>query len=107
MTIGIGLLGLGTVGAGVAAILRHPQGRHPLVGDLEGNGARLEAACAEAAQGEVVEAVNYNSPGQLVIAGHAGAVARALRDAGLLGCIVGRALYDGRVDLAKAISDCT
>jgi homoserine dehydrogenase len=34
MTIGIGLLGLGTVGAGVAAILRQPQGRHPLVADL-------------------------------------------------------------------------
>ncbi len=36
------------------------------------------AACAEAAQGEVVEPVNFNSPGQLVIAGHAGAVQRAL-----------------------------
>lgn len=35
MTIGIGLLGLGTVGAGVAAILATPQGRHPLVADLE------------------------------------------------------------------------
>jgi homoserine dehydrogenase len=35
MTIGVGLLGLGTVGAGVAAILAHPQGRHPLVGSLE------------------------------------------------------------------------
>ncbi len=34
MTIGIGLLGLGTVGAGVAAILASPTGRHPLVGDL-------------------------------------------------------------------------
>ena len=34
MTIGIGLLGLGTVGAGVAEILQTPQGRHPLVGDL-------------------------------------------------------------------------
>ena len=34
MTIGIGLLGLGTVGAGVAQILATPQGRHPLVGDL-------------------------------------------------------------------------
>ena len=34
MTIGIGLLGLGTVGAGVAAILAQPEGRHPLVGDL-------------------------------------------------------------------------
>ena len=36
------------------------------------------AACAEAAQGEVVEAVNFNSPGQIVIAGHAGAVHRAI-----------------------------
>ena len=34
MTIGIGLLGLGTVGAGVAGILTSPEGRHPLVGDL-------------------------------------------------------------------------
>lgn len=32
---------------------------------------------AEAAQGEIVQAANYNSPDQLVIAGHAGAVARA------------------------------
>ncbi|MFY8148833.1 MAG: homoserine dehydrogenase [Prochlorococcaceae cyanobacterium] len=35
MTIGIGLLGLGTVGAGVAAILGSPDGRHPLVRQLE------------------------------------------------------------------------
>ena len=34
MTIGIGLLGLGTVGAGVAAILASPTGRHPLVAEL-------------------------------------------------------------------------
>lgn len=34
MTIGIGLLGLGTVGAGVAGILATPDGRHPLVGEL-------------------------------------------------------------------------
>lgn len=34
-------------------------------------------ACARAADGEVVEAVNYNSPGQVVIAGHAPAVERA------------------------------
>ena len=38
----------------------------------------IEAACAESAQGEIVQPVNYNSPGQLVIAGHAGAVARAI-----------------------------
>ncbi len=35
MTIGIGLLGLGTVGAGVAEILATPEGRHPLVAELE------------------------------------------------------------------------
>jgi [acyl-carrier-protein] S-malonyltransferase len=41
----------------------------------------VAAACAEAAQGEVVEPVNYNAPGQLVIAGHAAAVGRALEAA--------------------------
>ncbi|MBM5815562.1 MAG: homoserine dehydrogenase [Cyanobacteria bacterium K_Offshore_surface_m2_239] len=34
MAIGVGLLGLGTVGAGVAAILASPEGRHPLVREL-------------------------------------------------------------------------
>jgi [acyl-carrier-protein] S-malonyltransferase len=38
----------------------------------------LAAICAEAAQGEVVSPANFNSPGQIVIAGHAGAVARAI-----------------------------
>jgi [acyl-carrier-protein] S-malonyltransferase len=38
----------------------------------------VASACAEAAQGEVVETVNFNSPGQAVIAGHASAVQRAL-----------------------------
>ncbi len=37
----------------------------------------VEAACREAAQGEAVEAVNFNSPEQTVIAGSAAAVARA------------------------------
>jgi len=36
------------------------------------------AACAEAALGQVVEAVNFNAPGQLVIAGHREAVERAI-----------------------------
>ena len=35
MAIGIGLLGLGTVGAGVAQILQTPDCRHPLVKELE------------------------------------------------------------------------
>lgn len=38
----------------------------------------VRAVCAEAAQGEVLEAVNYNSPGQVVIAGHKAAVERGM-----------------------------
>ena len=38
---------------------------------------QVEAACEESAQGEVVGPANFNSPEQTVIAGHAGAVARA------------------------------
>lgn len=38
----------------------------------------VRAACAQAAQGEVVEAVNFNAPGQVVIAGNAAAVERAM-----------------------------
>ena len=45
----------------------------------------VRAACAEAAQGEVVEAVNFNAPGQVVIAGHAAAVMRASERAKALG----------------------
>lgn len=37
----------------------------------------VRAACAEAAQGQVVEAVNFNAPGQVVIAGNRAAVERA------------------------------
>lgn len=44
-----------------------------------------EKACAEAAQGEVVNVANINSPGQIVIAGHRAAVERALKVAAALG----------------------
>lgn len=37
----------------------------------------VRAACAQAAQGDVVEAVNFNAPAQVVIAGHKAAVERA------------------------------
>ncbi|MGB7997862.1 MAG: ACP S-malonyltransferase, partial [Photobacterium halotolerans] len=37
----------------------------------------IAKACEEAAQGEVVAPVNFNSPGQVVIAGHKAAVERA------------------------------
>ena len=39
--------------------------------------AAILDACKKAAQGEVVSAVNFNSPGQVVIAGHVAAVERA------------------------------
>lgn len=38
----------------------------------------VRAVCAEAAQGEVLEAVNFNSPGQVVIAGNKAAVERGM-----------------------------
>jgi len=38
----------------------------------------LEDICREASQGEVVSPANFNSPGQIVIAGHSGAVNRAI-----------------------------
>lgn len=40
--------------------------------------AVIEAACADAAQGEVIEPANLNAPGQIVISGHASALDRAL-----------------------------
>jgi [acyl-carrier-protein] S-malonyltransferase len=43
------------------------------------------SACVSAAQGEVVEPVNYNAPQQVVIAGHKGAVERACEAAKALG----------------------
>lgn len=45
----------------------------------------LVAVCREAARGEVVEPVNFNSPGQVVIAGQAAAVQRALEAARVRG----------------------
>jgi [acyl-carrier-protein] S-malonyltransferase len=52
------------VGA-MAAILKLPEGK-------------LDAILEEAAQGEVVSAANFNSPDQVVVAGHTGAVNRAI-----------------------------
>jgi [acyl-carrier-protein] S-malonyltransferase len=55
-----------------------PQGQGAMAAILGLEDADVEAACAEAAQGEVVEAVNFNAPGQVVIAGLNAAVARAI-----------------------------
>ncbi|MFH1758046.1 MAG: ACP S-malonyltransferase [Pseudomonadota bacterium] len=41
-------------------------------------GPEVEALCQEAAQGEVLSPANYNSPGQIAIAGHRSAVNRAV-----------------------------
>jgi len=41
-------------------------------------GSDLEQLCHDAAEGEVVSPANFNSPGQIVIAGHATAVERAI-----------------------------
>lgn len=49
----------------MAAILRLPEGK-------------LNALLAEAAQGQIVSAANFNSPDQVVIAGHKEAVERAM-----------------------------
>lgn len=38
--------------------------------------ATVEALCQACAQGEVLEPVNYNAPGQVVVAGHVGAIER-------------------------------
>jgi [acyl-carrier-protein] S-malonyltransferase len=53
------------VGA-MAALLKLPEGK-------------LDQILEEAAQGEVVTAANFNSPDQIVIAGHAAAVERAMQ----------------------------
>ncbi len=54
-----------------------PAGTGAMAAILGLDDAGIAAACAEAAQGEVVEPVNFNAPGQTVIAGHKGAVERA------------------------------
>lgn len=55
-----------------------PAGTGSMAAILGLEDAAVEAVCAEAAQGEVVEAVNFNSPAQVVIAGHTSAVERAI-----------------------------
>lgn len=54
-----------------------PAGEGAMAAVLGLDVAGVEAACDEAAQGQVVQAVNFNSPEQTVIAGHKAAVERA------------------------------
>jgi [acyl-carrier-protein] S-malonyltransferase len=55
-----------------------PAGQGAMAAILGIDDSEVEAACTEAAQGEVVQAANFNSPGQIVIAGTAAAVDRAI-----------------------------
>jgi [acyl-carrier-protein] S-malonyltransferase len=55
-----------------------PEGKGAMAAILNLEDDAVRSACAEAAQGEVVQAVNFNAPGQVVIAGDKAAVARAI-----------------------------
>jgi [acyl-carrier-protein] S-malonyltransferase len=81
----------GAIDFGDAVRLVHDRGRYMQEAVAEGEGAMaailgldddaVREVCAEAAAGDVVEAVNYNAPGQVVIAGRREAVARAVKAA--------------------------
>ena len=55
-----------------------PEGTGGIAAIIGLDDAKIGEVCAEAAQGEVVEAANLNSPGQVVIAGHRAAVERGM-----------------------------
>lgn len=55
-----------------------PQGAGAMAAILGLEDDAVREVCSTAAQNEVVEAVNFNAPSQVVIAGHAGAVHRAM-----------------------------
>ncbi|MFO1413982.1 MAG: ACP S-malonyltransferase [Burkholderiales bacterium] len=55
-----------------------PKGEGAMAAIMGGDDGAIMSACAEAAEGECVEAVNFNAPGQVVIAGHRAAVERAI-----------------------------
>ncbi|HSM77011.1 MAG TPA: ACP S-malonyltransferase [Bryobacteraceae bacterium] len=55
-----------------------PPGEGAMAALLKLPAGRLDAVLEEAAQGEIVSAANLNSPDQIVIAGHAAAVQRAI-----------------------------
>jgi [acyl-carrier-protein] S-malonyltransferase len=58
-----------------------PAGAGAMAAILGLDDAEVIAACAAAAQGQVVEPANFNSPGQVVIAGDTAAVSRAIEAA--------------------------
>jgi len=62
-----------------------PPGAGAMAAILGADDATVAAACRKAAEGHVVEPVNFNAPGQLVIAGERAAVERAMQAAKELG----------------------
>lgn len=58
-----------------------PAGQGGIAAILGLDDEAVKAACAEAAQGEIVEPANFNSPGQVVISGSRAAVERAIEAA--------------------------
>ncbi|HVE51106.1 MAG TPA: ACP S-malonyltransferase [Casimicrobiaceae bacterium] len=62
-----------------------PQGVGAMAAILGADDETVAAACRKAAEGHIVEPVNYNAPGQLVIAGERSAVERAMQAAKELG----------------------
>ncbi|MEO8508529.1 MAG: ACP S-malonyltransferase [Betaproteobacteria bacterium] len=55
-----------------------PAGEGAMAAIMGADDGAIVSACAEAEQGQIVEAVNFNAPGQTVIAGHRAAVERAI-----------------------------
>lgn len=62
-----------------------PEGEGAMAAILGLEDAAVEELCREVAEAEVIEAVNFNSPGQVVIAGNLAAVERAIERAGARG----------------------
>ncbi len=69
-----------------------PLGTGAMAAVLGLDNAGIAVACTEAAQGEVVEPVNFNANGQTVIAGHKGAVERAMEACKVRGAKMAKAL---------------
>ncbi|WP_153132845.1 ACP S-malonyltransferase [Dechloromonas hortensis] len=69
-----------------------PVGAGAMAAILGLDNAGIVAACTEAAQGEVVEPVNFNANGQTVIAGHKSAVERAMEACKARGAKMAKAL---------------
>jgi [acyl-carrier-protein] S-malonyltransferase len=69
-----------------------PLGTGAMAAVLGLDNAAIAAACDEAAQGEIVEPVNFNANGQTVIAGHKAAVERAMAACKARGAKLAKAL---------------